>query len=129
MTTRPVGLEQVLWFDTPAGPVMPVLEQPLHCDALVVGGGYTGLSTALHLVQAGVDVALLEAEEVGARASGRNGGQVVPGLKPDPDALQARFGAAVARRMQEIARDAADMVFRLIQRHRIACDATRNGWI
>lgn len=121
---------QILWFDTaPAGPVVRALDEPLRCDALVIGGGYTGLSTALHLAQAGVDVALLEAEEMGARASGRNGGQVVPGLKPDPNTLEARFGTAIARRMQHIARDAADMVFRLIQQHQIACEATRDGWI
>ena len=121
---------RTLWSETAlAGLVLPTLGEPLTCDVLVIGGGYTGLSTALHLAEAGVSVALLEADEVGSYASGRNGGQVVPGLKPDPDAVAARFGAVTARHMVRIARDAADMVFRLVERHQIACDATRNGWI
>lgn len=68
----------------------PSLDEPLRCDALVIGGSYTGLSSALHLAHAGVDVVLLEAEIIGARVSGRNGGQVVPGLKPDPESLETR---------------------------------------
>ena len=121
---------RILWSDTaPAGPVLPAIAEPLACDVLVAGGGYTGLSAALHLAEAGADVALLEADVVGAYASGRNGGQVVPGLKPDPDALAGRFGATTAERMLRIARDAADQVFRLVERHRIDCAAARNGWI
>ena len=53
----------------------------------VVGGGFTGLSAALHLAEQGAGVTLLEAGEPGWGASGRNGGQVNPGLKPDPDEL------------------------------------------
>ena len=59
----------------------------------VVGGGFTGLSAALHLAEQGVDVAVLEQHEPGWGASGRNGGQVNPGLKPDPDQVEADFGA------------------------------------
>lgn len=121
---------RTLWSDTaPAGPVLPALAESLDCDVMVIGGGYTGTSTALHLAAAGAGVVLLEAEEIGAFASGRNGGQVVPGLKPDPGTVAARFGPAAAERMLRMARDAADMVFRLVERHRIECEASRNGWI
>ncbi len=65
----------------------------------VIGGGFTGLSTALHLAERGIDVAVLEANEPGWGASGRNGGQVNPGLKPDPAAVEAAFGPDLGRRM------------------------------
>lgn len=121
---------RTLWSDTAsAGPVTHTLADVVVCDVLVVGGGYTGLSTALNLAEARVGVTLLEAEDIGARASGRNGGQVVPGLKPDPDAVAARFGNAAAERMPRIARNATETVFGLAERHHIECDATRTGWI
>ena len=53
-------------------------------EVLVVGAGYLGLSAALHLAEAGRDVVVLDAEAPGWGASGRNGGQVIPGLKYDP---------------------------------------------
>jgi glycine/D-amino acid oxidase-like deaminating enzyme len=65
----------------------------MRADVAVVGSGITGLSTALHVAQSGAAVVLLEAEEIGFGASGRNGGQVNPGLKPDPDTVERDFGA------------------------------------
>ncbi len=98
-------------------------------DVLVIGGGYTGLSTALHLAQNGREVMLLDAAEPGWGASGRNGGQVIPGLKDDPDAIVARFGEELGERMVATAGGAADTVFDLVRRHGIRCDAVQNGWI
>ncbi len=83
-----------LWEDTavPAPPAPP-LEQDARADVLVVGGGYAGLSAALHLAEGGTDVLLAEAETPGWGASGRSGGQVIPGLKYDPDELESMSSA------------------------------------
>ena len=120
---------QSLWSATaPAGPVCGVLAGSLRAEAVVVGAGYTGLSAALHLAEAGRDVIVLEAAEIGERASGLNGGQVIPGVKPDPDALEAMLGAQGARAVATTAA-APDLVFDLIARHGIQCEARRMGWI
>jgi glycine/D-amino acid oxidase-like deaminating enzyme len=99
----------------------------VRADVAIVGGGITGLSTALHAAEAGATVVLMEAEEPGFGASGRNGGQVNPGLKLDPDAVERDFGPDLGRRMNALAGAAPSLVFDLIQRHGIACDARRNG--
>ena len=95
----------------------------------VVGAGYTGLSAALHLAEAGRSVVVLERGEVGAGASGRNGGQVIPGLKHDPDFLEELFGAELGPRLVATVGSGADMVFDLIERQGIACEAVRSGWM
>ena len=74
-----------------AAPDLPRLEGKARATVGVIGGGITGLSTALHLAERGIDVALVEAHEPGWGASGRNGGQVNPGLKPDPDDVERDF--------------------------------------
>src|ERR1700710_1398756 len=73
-------------------PALPRLEGEARASVGVIGGGITGLSAALHLAERGIDVALVEAHEPGWGASGRNGGQVNPGLKPDPDDVERDFG-------------------------------------
>ena len=105
----------------------PPLDGDRRVDVCVIGGGFTGLSAALHLAQQGVDVAVLEAHEPGWGASGRNGGQVNPGLKHDPDQVEADFGADLGRRMVALSGDAPNVVFRLIERHQIECDALQSG--
>ena len=105
------------------------LEGDRRADVVVVGAGYTGLSAALHLAERGGDVVVLDGAEPGWGASGRNGGQIIPGLKHDPDELEHQFGHETGRRMWEIAGGAADFVFELIARHKIACHAERCGWI
>jgi len=117
-----------LYRDTaPASPPTPRLEENVRADIAIVGGGITGLSTALHAAEAGADVVLLEAEDPGFGASGRNGGQVNPGLKLDPDTVERDFGPDLGARMNALAGAAPSLVFDLIQRHAIACDARRNG--
>ncbi|MBV7485132.1 FAD-binding oxidoreductase [Bordetella sp. BOR01] len=121
---------RILWNDDTQPRVAQPLAAGAHaCDVAVIGGGFTGLSTALSLAEAGARPMLLEAGPLAGGASGRNGGQVVPGLKPAPDALVARFGALTAERMLAFAHSAADYTFDLIHRLSIGCDATRNGWI
>jgi glycine/D-amino acid oxidase-like deaminating enzyme len=110
-------------------PPTPPLDGEVKADVVVIGGGYTGLSAALHLAQAGTRTVLLEAHEPGWGASGRNGGQVIPGLKFDPDEIEAAFGAERGRRIVEIAGGAADFTFALIKQHGIRCTPERRGWI
>jgi glycine/D-amino acid oxidase-like deaminating enzyme len=119
-----------LWAAT-AEPAVdtPPLDTSVKTDVLIVGAGYTGLSSALHLAGHGLTVCVIDANEPGWGASGRNGGQVIPGLKYDPDELIRRYGSRDGEALVQIAGSAADTVFDLIERHQIQCDATRNGWI
>jgi glycine/D-amino acid oxidase-like deaminating enzyme len=119
-----------LWAATAApGPDLPRLSGDLHAQVTIIGGGYTGLSAALHLAEAGRDAVVLEAADVGDRASGLNGGQVIPGVKYDPDELEEMFGPEVGPRLVATVARGPDLVFELIRKHGIACDAVRNGWI
>ncbi len=119
-----------LWSATaPPGPECAVLGGAQSAQVAVVGAGYTGLSAALHLAESGQDVVVLESSTIGACASGLNGGQVIPGVKHDPDVLETLFGRAVGTRLTETVASGPDLVFALIDRHGIACDATRTGWI
>jgi gamma-glutamylputrescine oxidase len=94
----------------------------LSCDVCVVGGGYMGLSSALHLAQRGFDVVLLEAHRVGWGASGRNGGQVNVGHRLDQLELEAMVGLIQARALWELAGRAVALVKELIDQHEIDCD-------
>jgi glycine/D-amino acid oxidase-like deaminating enzyme len=105
------------------------LAAAVRAQIAVIGAGYTGLSAALHLGEAGRDVVVLDAMDVGDGASGRNGGQVIPGLKYDPEALEAMFGGALGARLVATVGAGPDRVFDLIRRHGIDCDAVRSGWL
>lgn len=100
----------------------PALQGDFRCDVVVVGGGYTGLSAALHLAERGYDVALLEAKRVGWGASGRNGGQLNTGLRKGPAELVAKYGKEEARRLFAMAEEAKAMVHERVARHAIPCD-------
>src|SRR5580698_2876177 len=121
---------QSLWSVTaPPGPECARLAAPEKAQVVIVGAGYTGLAAALHLAEAGADVVVLEGREVGECASGLNGGQVIPGVKHDPDTLESLFGAQAGARLIDMVAAGPEVVFGLIERLRIACDATRGGWI
>jgi gamma-glutamylputrescine oxidase len=93
-----------------------------RADVCVVGGGYTGLSAALHLAEAGMNVALVEAHRVGFGASGRNGGQLGSGQRMDQAGLESLRGDSEAAKLWQLAEDAKALVKGLIARHDIACD-------
>jgi glycine/D-amino acid oxidase-like deaminating enzyme len=107
----------------------PRLASDVAADCVIVGGGFTGLSTALHSAGRGLRAVLLEANEPGWGASGRNGGQVIPGLKLDPSELSAKYGEERGRRLTATVGATADLVFELIAQHGIECNASRSGWI
>ncbi|MEL0022326.1 MAG: FAD-binding oxidoreductase, partial [Rickettsiales bacterium] len=113
---------------TPPSPKFETLEGDVETDVAIIGAGFTGLSTALHLAKAGKSVTVLEAEDVGFGASGRNNGQVIPVLtRADPDYLTARFGAAGERFVNLIGGSAA-FLFDLVREHGLECEAEQSGW-
>ncbi|MEA2885130.1 MAG: hypothetical protein QOH32_4386 [Bradyrhizobium sp.] len=114
---------------TPPGPDLPALAGDVRADVVVIGAGFTGLSSALHLREAGVDVAVVEAMEPGWGASGRNNGQVIPTLsRPDPDYIVARHGAA-GERFVALLRDSASVLFDLARRYQIDAEQEQSGWV
>jgi glycine/D-amino acid oxidase-like deaminating enzyme len=127
---EPFPLSPALWTATaPPAPPTPPLYEDATADVAIVGGGYCGLSAALHLAEAGARVRLLETEEPGWGASGRNGGQVIPGLKYDPDELERMFPGEAGARLVRFAGGTADAVFDLIARHRMDVPHVRAGWV
>ncbi|WP_270937126.1 NAD(P)/FAD-dependent oxidoreductase [Falsiroseomonas oryzae] len=119
-----------LWAHvSPPGPDLPELRGEETAEVVVIGAGFTGLSTAIHLREAGLPVTVVEAAEPGWGASGRNNGQVIPTLsKHDPSALVARHGEA-GERFVAVLRDSADILFDLVRRHGIAAEAEQVGWV
>ncbi|MFU1477185.1 NAD(P)/FAD-dependent oxidoreductase [Roseovarius sp. C7] len=111
------------WYAATAETLPPfdTLKGEQRADVCVVGGGFTGLSAALHLAEAGLDVVLLEAQRVGFGASGRNGGQLGSGQRQDQHTLERMLGDSDAARYWELAEDAKSLVKSLISRHGIDC--------
>ncbi len=107
----------------------PPLRGDKRVGAVVVGGGFTGLSTALHLAQRGADVTVLEAGEPGWGASGRNGGQVNPGLKHELEEIERHFGRNLGSRIVSLSGGAPDRVFALVREFQINCEANQGGTI
>ena len=100
----------------------PALESDVVADVCLVGAGYTGLSAALHLAEAGLRVVVLEAHRAGFGASGRNGGQLGSGQRKDQTELEPMVGREDARKLWDMGEDAKSLVKDLIVRHRIDCD-------
>jgi glycine/D-amino acid oxidase-like deaminating enzyme len=121
-----------LWAATaPSAPATDSLPSGEHqADVLVIGAGFTGLSTALAAAERGADVVLLEAAEIGSGGSGLNNGQVIPCLsRADPDEIVAARGAEKGEALIALIRDSAQITFDLIRRHGIECDAVQQGWL
>ncbi len=106
----------------------PGLQGELVVDALVVGGGFAGLSAALELAQRGLSVVLLEADRVGSGASGRNGGQAIVGFASGQEPFEAQLGQADAQRAWDMSLEAIDLLDARIRRHGIDCDR-RFGYV
>ena len=122
-----IGPPDVYVRGAPSPPPTQRLEGPRHVAVAVIGAGFTGLSAALHLAEAGVDVAVLEAKEIGWGASGRAFGQVVPYLKLGHEAILRHYGPERGQRIVDAVADGPDLVFELIGRHGIECWADALG--
>ena len=111
------------WYAATANtlPRFPTLKGAHKADVCVVGGGYTGLSAALHLAEAGREVVLIDAQRVGFGASGRNGGQLGSGQREDQDDLEKLVGLDHAKQLWYLAEEAKSLVKSLIQKHKIDC--------
>lgn len=101
---------------------LPPLEGSVVADVCVIGGGYTGLSTALHLRQLGYSVTLLEANRIAWGASGRNGGHVGTGQRVDQESLEQWLGLERAKELWQLGLEAVDLVCELIDAHNIDCE-------
>jgi glycine/D-amino acid oxidase-like deaminating enzyme len=119
-----------LWLAT-ANPVpeLPTLERDLYTDVAIVGGGYTGLVAAHHLSRAGVACAVLEANDAGWGASGRNGGMAVLRYKTPWSELAKRFGHERTRYLHRLLLEALDLLEETVGEYRIDCDFERCGHI
>ncbi|MBR3192993.1 FAD-binding oxidoreductase [Bosea sp. (in: a-proteobacteria)] len=127
---EPFPLQPSLWHATaPAAPQTPPLAADARADVCIVGAGYAGLSTALHLAEAGVSVVVLEAREPGWGASGRNGGQVIPGIKYDPSEIVSKYGPEAGEALVSFVGSTANLVFGLIEKHGMDVPHRRAGWI
>ncbi|MDV4145438.1 NAD(P)/FAD-dependent oxidoreductase [Shimia sp. FJ5] len=111
------------WYAATVDPLAPFeeLRGETKADVCVIGAGYTGLSTALHLAERGYDVALLEAHRVGFGASGRNGGQLGSGQRMEQEGLETLVGKDDALKLWQLAEEAKDVTKGLIAKHDIAC--------
>ncbi len=116
------------WRDTaPLIPSHAGRPLPERADVVVIGGGYTGLSTALHLAKKRAQVTLLERESLGWGASSRNGGMVLSGLKISVQLAIRRYGLEIARRLYRASLDSIDCVERLMEQEHIDCHFRRDG--
>jgi glycine/D-amino acid oxidase-like deaminating enzyme len=125
---KPVPRTNSLWSDTaPDRTRYAPLTQAITVDVVVIGGGFTGVSAAYHLAAGGASVALLEARTIGYGGSGRNVGLVNAGLWTPPDEVEEKLGQTTGARLNDLLAGGPSVVFELIEKHQIRCEATRNG--
>lgn len=117
-----------LWHATaPAAPETQPLADDITVDVAVIGGGFTGLSAALHLAEKGASVAVAEAMTIGFGGSGRNVGLVNAGMWTKPDDLIATLGVDTGTRLLTELGNGPSLVYDLVEKHEMDCEAVRNG--
>lgn len=117
-----------LWeVSAPAAPATHPLTADATVETAIIGGGFTGLSAALHLAEAGQEPMVLEGDEVGFGGSGRNVGLANAGLWLPPDDIEKALGEAAGSRLNTLLAGAPALVFSLIEKHAIASEPVRNG--
>ncbi len=119
-----------LWEGTAAaGPRLEPLVGDLKTDVAVIGAGVAGLSTALHLAEGGMSVAVVEADDVGAGATGKSGGLLAPDMiRHTPSELERLLGQERGSRLVHLIGSSAHRCFDLIEKHDLACDASQGGF-
>ncbi len=112
------------WYAASAGaaPSYTSLKGGTDADVCIIGAGYTGLSSAIHLAERGYKVVVLEANRVGWGASGRNGGHVGTGQRADQSSLEKWVGRETAGNLWQLGLDAVDLVCELVETHHIDCE-------
>jgi len=126
-STTATIVDRCLWTDTSPLPRFPASPLPASTDVAIIGGGYTGLSAARSLGRRGADVTVLERHTLGWGASGRNGGFVLPGYKPEMEELDRKLGCERATRMFQLTLEAIRFLKDLVAEEEIACDLVRCG--
>src|SRR5882757_4641925 len=123
-----LGIERSYYVATanPFEPA-PTLKGAVEADLCVIGGGCTGLSAALHARERGLSVVLLEGGKIGWGASGRNGGQMIPGLRKGARGLVKLYGPERAKALFDLAFEARGLVLDIIERNAIDCDLRLTG--
>jgi len=123
--------KNTLWHaTTAAGPESRTLQEDLDAEVAIIGGGFLGLSAALRLAEKGASVILLEAGELGAGASGRNAGFVVPHFsRAHPAMIQDALPAQFAERLLRLVERGGEQVFRLAERIGMGAQAEQSGWL
>ena len=98
------------------------LDGDVTADVCIIGAGYTGLSAALELAEAGYKVVVLEAETIGFGASGRNGGQICTGFSSGQGKIEGQIGKADAKRAFDLSEEAKQLILARVEKHKIDCD-------
>jgi len=109
-------------------PAQAPLSADMHCDVVVVGAGFAGLSAAIELAQKGYQVVVLEADRVCSGASGRNGGQAIVGYASGQEPFEKQLGSAMARQAWDMSLEAIDLMDERIAQFHIDCDRV-NGYL
>jgi glycine/D-amino acid oxidase-like deaminating enzyme len=124
------ALETTLWERTSApGPTLERLHGDKNADIAVIGAGVAGLSTALHLAEAGCSVTVIEAKEPGSEATGKSAGLIAPDfISHNPDQIESKFGEEWGGRLIKLVGTAAGQCFDLISTLNISCDAKQDGF-
>src|SRR5712664_2983632 len=123
---RTIYLEN-FWLETVDIPVATPVDFPQTVDVAIIGAGFTGLSAARSLAQAGATVAVFDSQTIGWGASSRNGGMVLTGLKLPASTLIARYGKDTTAQMYAASLESIDLVEKLVREENIACDFARCG--
>lgn len=105
----------------------PTLDSDIQADVCVIGAGYTGMSTALHLAESGFKVVVLEGTRIGFGASGRNGGQIVHSYSRDVDFIEKHYGKNTGAEMGKMAFEGGKIIRRLVEQYGIDCDLKDGG--
>ncbi len=110
-------------------PIETEFKPDRHVDVAIVGGGFTGLSTALHCCENGMEAQVIEARQIGFGGSGRNCGLVNAALWLPPQDVRKQLGTVYGPRFIEQFGKGPEYVFHLIEKHQMRCEVTRSGTI